>query len=304
MQSSGPLPDPQTPSNLAALSINQLARLYCRERLIVDPLEWTDRHLTLLQCSFENPTPGPSQISQDSTDATPDGNTGAGYVQRLFSRTNYAWRNFLMSAILTIRPECPFVAVQRCVKKLPCVGFYLGDRNAARQRRVPPVAAFIDGSLIPELRSRRISTGGHRRWSEPTNALYQLKKKKLTPSETLHDPYIVVLLIAIASERRYHSPEDEKQIKIMTFLIKKNVHLFTADIPSSFLEKLDSPAVPPPVSPPPSFSIRHTVLPRQPCKTFRKRLLRLLLPPPDDQDLNTGDNDVVQQPGEQQETKA
>lgn len=46
----------------AAVSINDLLRRHCRERLLVPPLQWTSRHLDLLGCSFANgPSPHTNQ---------------------------------------------------------------------------------------------------------------------------------------------------------------------------------------------------------------------------------------------------
>lgn len=42
-----------------AMSIRQLARVNCRERLLVAPLFWMNRQLELLQCSFSDPMPTP-----------------------------------------------------------------------------------------------------------------------------------------------------------------------------------------------------------------------------------------------------
>ncbi|KAH8820113.1 hypothetical protein F5884DRAFT_38107 [Xylogone sp. PMI_703] len=333
MKPSESLPESETSSILAALSINQLARRYCRERLLVDPLEWTDRQLTLLQCSFEDPTPGPSNLPGDPPDTLILIN-GSIYVNGRFyidhvacsraltTRTGYRWRDGKMRGILA-GDDAPFIAMDnlhfyfcdRWIRKLPCVGFYLGDENsysAAASGLVPPVVAYVDDSRIPELRSKRCIARVSRRSSRPTEAISRLKLKKLIPSEPLHDPYIVAVLIAVAWARRYAlSPQDTRgsvdyflsHVLFTTSDNKKDIHLYTADIPSSFLLKLDLPAVPPFSSPPPSFSIRHTVIPRRPYITLRKRLLSILLPAPDQQDSNQGDTGSVREPSEQQERK-
>lgn len=44
---------------LETLSIKQLLRLHPRDKLLVHPLEWTGRHLEVLQCSFEDSLPPP-----------------------------------------------------------------------------------------------------------------------------------------------------------------------------------------------------------------------------------------------------
>ena len=59
---------------------------------------------------------------------------------------------------------------------------------------------------------------------------------------------------------------------------EENIHLFSADITSSFLDKLDSPSLRPPLSVTPVTVIRHTLVSYRPFKTLRKRLLLLLLP--------------------------
>ena len=90
----------------AVLSINQLARLNCREQLIIDPLQWTSRHVELLQCSFEEPSLAIS-ITQSSFT---DGRTGFSFVKTLFNRSNYGWREFEMRQILAA-PECPLMSL-------------------------------------------------------------------------------------------------------------------------------------------------------------------------------------------------
>ncbi|KAH8811298.1 hypothetical protein F5884DRAFT_819611 [Xylogone sp. PMI_703] len=270
------------PSSLANLSIYQLARLHCRERLLVDPLEWTDRHISLLQCSFENPTSGLSKVPREANDTESNGETGSGYVRSLFSRDSYGWRNRMMRNILA-SPECPFVPLddlyfyfnERYIKTLPCVVFYLGNnRSAAANGHVPPVVAFVDH--LPAYRGRS------KQHSEATNALYRIRWKQLTPVEPLHDPYIVALLIAIAYQQRHVLRQQENEANSSTFLAQ----VLLTKVSSSFLQKLDLPAHPHPTTPSPSISIRHTVISRTPYATFRKRIVELLLPAPTHKMLN------------------
>lgn len=59
-------PWPSSPPD--ALSLYGIARRYCRERILVDPLHWTNRHLELLRISFSEPSspappPGPSKYT-------------------------------------------------------------------------------------------------------------------------------------------------------------------------------------------------------------------------------------------------
>lgn len=50
-------PWPSSPPD--ALSLYGIARRHCRERILVDPLHWTNRQLELLQISFSEPSLAP-----------------------------------------------------------------------------------------------------------------------------------------------------------------------------------------------------------------------------------------------------
>ncbi|KKZ64275.1 hypothetical protein EMCG_09737 [[Emmonsia] crescens] len=272
----------------ATLSIYQLARLNCREQLIIEPLWWTSRHVELLQCSFKEPSVAPMQSNFNAE------RSGGAYVRTLFDHHKYGWREFRIRQILS-GPKCPFTALenlhfyfdQRHISILPCVTFFLqGNRDDMANGCVPAIAAFIDCAQIDELRFERLYHCQGRRHSKPTSALFKLKLKKVTPPEPLHDPYIVALLIAIAHQQR-SALRSKCQDTCATFLSRvlltdindtASIHLFTADISSSFLRKLDFPAIPPSALAPPFVSIRHTTIPYKPSKTFRNRIFPLLLP--------------------------
>lgn len=93
-----------TPAS-TVLSIHQLIRLYCRERLIVHPLEWTDGHLELLQSTFERPCRTPVLVCPDALAENLEGKSGAGLVKRLGE--NYGGREALLRSILFFN-ESPF----------------------------------------------------------------------------------------------------------------------------------------------------------------------------------------------------
>jgi hypothetical protein len=57
---------------------------------------------------------------------------------------------------------------------------------------------------------------------------------------------------------------------------QNHVHLFTADIPSAFLDRFDFPALVPPAPVP--VTIRHTMVPFKPYRLLYSRLLDLILP--------------------------
>jgi hypothetical protein len=112
MESSPALPSTQPSPPLAALSIYQIARLNCREKLLVDPLYWTSRHISLLQCHFDNPVPAPSsqdsqsQSQVDSTDRQLSQKV-VDHVKRLRSRGQPFRQDIGICGILT-DPGCPF----------------------------------------------------------------------------------------------------------------------------------------------------------------------------------------------------
>ncbi|KAH8797819.1 hypothetical protein F5884DRAFT_687643 [Xylogone sp. PMI_703] len=298
MESSPASPSTWPSPPLAALSIYQLAQLNCREQLLIDPLYWTNRHISLLQCYFENPSLAQSspQSQTDFTDTPPNEGPSKkliGYVKRLRSGSQSFWRDIGICGILA-DPGCPFTSLndlnfyfdQRCIRTLSCIVFYLGDDpNAAAKGHLPPIAAFIDCSDIKRLRTNSFNKRYPRRFSKPTSSLIALQLKKIIPPEPLHDPYIVAVLISLAHQQRYVAELNGKRMHVDPFLSqvlvsndKQNLHLFTADISSSFLHKLDFPALPPPGSVPPIVSIRHTMIPYTPFRTFRQRLLQHLLP--------------------------
>src|SRR6266566_8644736 len=77
-------------------SLYHLARLNCRERLLVDPLRWTGRHLELLQCSFKDPSPASPTMAHQSGHR---GGRASHHIQRLISG-RAATRNDAMQNIL------------------------------------------------------------------------------------------------------------------------------------------------------------------------------------------------------------
>lgn len=71
---------------------------------------------------------------------------------------------------------------------LPCHYYCLGHHI--------PVAAHVDRSRIISLRENKVGPS-MRRLNIPAIKLSKLKLKMVTPTEPLHDPYLVALLIAL-----------------------------------------------------------------------------------------------------------
>jgi hypothetical protein len=62
---------PQAPQLPQPLSLNDLLRRYCRDRLYVPPLRWTAQHVQLLKCRFVPRPPIPQPASSTQARLTP-----------------------------------------------------------------------------------------------------------------------------------------------------------------------------------------------------------------------------------------
>ncbi|KAH6607351.1 hypothetical protein Trco_003664 [Trichoderma cornu-damae] len=186
------------------------------------------------------------------------------------------------------------------VKSLYCVSLYLrrASSESAEPRR--PIAAFIDRGHIESL--RRESLGcllcKHYYYNPPLSRLYSKKWKKFNPPDPRYDPYIVALLISLAQQKRRYLQEINSNEEALMGMIPSHalstfyskgkckekseeaflgwMYLYTARIPSSLLDMLDHPHVPP--AAPPAFSVQVTTISYRPLATLRARLLALLLP--------------------------
>ncbi|KLJ06491.1 hypothetical protein EMPG_10113 [Blastomyces silverae] len=190
-------------ASYAALSIYQLVQQNNREHLIIEPLLWTSRHIELLQCCFEEPSPAPSRKLSDITAER----SGVGGVGNLFARHNYGWRDFVIRQILSGR-GCPFTA--RLVLKFsrslllhsdsnskavtekilpfasikavspvpPRVVYFLQGTSGMAEGRIPAVAAYTDRTHMHHLRCQKLSPHHGSRYSKLTSTLFQLKLKK------------------------------------------------------------------------------------------------------------------------------
>lgn len=94
-------PPPET------LSIKQLLRLYPRDKLLVHPLEWTGRHLEVLQCSFKDSIPpSPSQEHLDEVDGIP-ATKGFVYAMRKMAANEIWLRRDAAIRYIVGSDDCP-----------------------------------------------------------------------------------------------------------------------------------------------------------------------------------------------------
>lgn len=86
---------------------------------------------------------------------------------------------------------------------LPCFLFIGSHGKVAREKgKAPIIVATIDRELIQQLRDEEIAPYRPERSSKPMDAICDLLMKNITPLNRLHDPYVVALLLAIASYSR------------------------------------------------------------------------------------------------------
>lgn len=86
------------------------------------------------------------------------------------------------------------------MKRLRCISLCVRQPTGGPNGPQEPIAAFIDRSHIEAL--RKLSVGFLNTSDRPIERLHLKKLKKVTPTEPLHDPYIVALLIGFAQQKR------------------------------------------------------------------------------------------------------
>ncbi|OAA33900.1 hypothetical protein NOR_08753 [Metarhizium rileyi] len=190
------LRSPNRRPDAEALSIYELVRRQPRKRILIEPLLWTRLHLDILSCTFSQSNPAPQAMMH----LPPIKNAFiVASRRRLFERHFFGlgqlWvakegsiRGSLASepSPLSWRRDLYLYFGSRC-SVLPC-HYYCLDNI--------PVAAHVDRSRIMSQRKKRVARVGDR-YNPPVWSLGSLKLKKITPTEPLHDPYLVALLIAL-----------------------------------------------------------------------------------------------------------
>lgn len=248
---------PSEPAAAAApsLSISQLVRLHRKERLLVHPIHWTDRHLELLGCSFD--------VSRAPSTAPPVlfGKQGSGHLRYAIQDRN--WNLFFREGALChllardgpfedrfepppAWPSCPpFVSAtdgfgrrgvrfsfdRRRVQTLRCIVFTL--RPQQESDACPPIiVAYFGLERIDELRGDLFELPDEIQRCKSTYSLSCLKRKKITPKDRLRDPYIVTILIALAQENRRRAGHGNG-LNLSLFTVRRQTMLlvFVANAP-------------------------------------------------------------------------
>ncbi|KAK7429353.1 hypothetical protein QQZ08_004165 [Neonectria magnoliae] len=284
------------------MSVDELIRRHPRERLFVQPLEWTGRHLELLQCAFElraNVVPGLRRGVDDNNhlDSRPvDPRPFDYWTHEAECLATSETKNAVIRRLLTER-DGPF----KCTR--PFGYFHFGADHSFRlhglvfaprsQRQVPPqddapVFAFMQRGMIkyqretvfPMPRPRRRE---HRR-NLPVAAQQQLHLKLLEPDDPCRDPYILAVLLGLAQAQAQKVASDDSTdrrghgYRVCAILVDEAnpecMNFYSAKISTSFLAKFDYPEdLQPPASLSSSLAIRYTKFPYKPYSSMRRRLI-------------------------------
>ncbi|UKZ74576.1 hypothetical protein TrVFT333_002246 [Trichoderma virens FT-333] len=233
------------------LSLYAIAIRHCRERLIVQPLAWTNRQLELLQCSFSEPSAASPALQSNFICR----NDGTIFLNNFF-RLQPIWPTWpsreTAIRMLLASPDCPLEASinlrvyfgNRRSKKLPCSVFYPRCDNSSGEpiKDVSPLAPSSISSYDVEA-------------EPPLKAIRLILWKRHSPACPLKDPYIVAILIALAQRQKFIMSECGRTVGAETIFPVKllltsddrnSFHLYSANIPSSFLNMFEHPKVPPP----------------------------------------------------------
>ncbi|KJZ72139.1 hypothetical protein HIM_08404 [Hirsutella minnesotensis 3608] len=294
-----PPPSPNRHANAEALSIYESARRQPRKRILLEPLLWTRLHLEILSCTFSQCGPAPpAMMHLPSTEsAFRDASR-----QRLFERYFFGNRHLWVAKEGSIRGSLclePSPLSWRCdlylhlgrhrSVLLPCHYYCVGDHI--------PVAAHVDRSRIVSQRKKRVGPTT-RRYNPPAVNLGKLQLKMVTPTESLHDPYLVALLIALGQLQwtALGPPKTQRAAGVTPKLMFSTedcnfMYIYSANISSSLINMFDNPAMKP--SAPGPLTVQINTIPYRPVETFRGRLLALLLSATCSEDVDKSGNLIV-----------
>lgn len=260
---------PQASQLPQLLSLNDLLRRHCRDRLYVPPLHWTAQHIQLLRCRFVPHPHTPQPTSSTQARLTPSNeNEQSGEVskhppkQADIRLQRSIWRlardNDLLHKQWGLEHLLKALSNDRVVTSLPdYLNLYYAGRPVARLPchvfshvidDIPiPFLAYVDHIEVARFRENSIPTP---RCNLPVWNIRKAKLARLQPTNIDQDPYFVGILIALAQAWRHSCSDDTaRQSPHTVHLLVTNckdigfLKLYTAIVTPAFLRKFDQPSV-------------------------------------------------------------
>ncbi|KAF4968785.1 hypothetical protein FSARC_3914 [Fusarium sarcochroum] len=271
-------------------NVNGICRQHPRERLFVQPLEWTQLHLELLNCSFQEETPEtPSKEPEDDTSEVFDGKKSANRSARTAERlATSEMKNAAIKKLVTedggpLRFQRPFGYFCFGIKheyRLHGAVFSLRSSGS-----LSPVFAFLQRGMIKIQRESVFQLPKPRRPNPPAELLREMRLKQLEPSDHWRDPYVLAVLVGLAQSQaeekhspKYPFPENHIFKACAAFVDENNtdfMYFYDAQVSVAFLSKFEYPhtLMKPKNAISSELGIRMKKLPFQPYSSFQSRLL-------------------------------
>ncbi|PHH88975.1 hypothetical protein CDD83_6811 [Cordyceps sp. RAO-2017] len=177
-----------------------------------------------------------------------------------------------------------------------CLTFCLEkDFNSGGPSHVPPTVANIGEHHIRSMRHSMIFRGRKGPVAEATS---NVRVKRLTAGEPLHEPYLVAILIALAQTQWFYlAQERTKQASgvrpklVYTTDDADFLYLYSTNVSSALLDMFRDPNVTPTARP--SLLIQITSIPHRPFVSLRGHIMALLLSATSLEDIAKSEDSVA-----------
>ncbi|KAF4996159.1 hypothetical protein FGRMN_4651 [Fusarium graminum] len=187
-------------------SINDIIRQYPRERLLVQPLEWTQLHLELLKCSFQEVVVDELPEDQDNDASEAKGgkksvDRDARTAERLATSEmkNAAIKKLIAEDGGPLRLQRPFGYF--CFGKKHEYRLHGAVFSIRSSGSLSPVFAFLQRGMIRIQREGVYGLPKPRRPNPPAEMLREMRLKQIQPANQWHDPYIFAALVGLAQSQ-------------------------------------------------------------------------------------------------------
>ncbi|KAH6615989.1 hypothetical protein B0J18DRAFT_293911 [Chaetomium sp. MPI-SDFR-AT-0129] len=281
---------------LPGLSINQLAALHPRERLLVHPFFWTSRHVDLLGCRihFDKQPERPAH-SGTWRRVDPSGPTSFRFEQQLAENLSgqtedSAYLNLINMSFRSLGHRVSFAreSVHFYFRNSQCsytklYSISVTTREGGVRRTVS--FTFFNHDETSLQRSEFFHHRNTNRGTDPPATYHAGMLMRLHDRhspEARRDPFLVALLIAMAQKQRRETPKRKpRSLDFEVCLLfpgswrPMTLDIFRARIPASFLDMLDDPSKQPATAEP-GFDIYHSKIPDDPLRTLPDRLPQAL----------------------------